>query len=225
MSFLSSKFTIPAVKLPIKILCVDDDRSVRTYIRTTLSTIVEDVVEAENGEEGYAMYLSDKPDITLIDVQMPVSNGVELARKIRQVDPEHAIIVCSVMQDSHTFIDFIDIGIDSYLIKPVYAQQLFDAVQQCAEKVLQKRQDIADKERQQASLEAFYQMFENTTEVAIIVSARTRTILAVNSIVCSILQRTRSELVGRNADDFFVQSNLRWVKILRMNMNPVGYVG
>lgn len=223
MSFLSAIQPLPTTRLSLTILCVDDDKSVRTYFRSALSLIVENVIEAENGEDGLAMFQMYKPDITLIDVQMPHVNGMELAKKIRTLDAEHPIIICSVMQDPATFLNFIAIGIDSYVVKPVRPQQLYDAVQQCATKILQRKDRDDEYVRQQASLEAFYQMFENASEAVAIISARNHTVLSVNSVICSLLQVSRGDIVGTSADDFFIAKNLRWLKVLRLQTQPVVY--
>jgi len=72
----------------MKILIVDDNKSIIRLIKEILETEGNyNVKTAENGEEGFVVFLSFKPDIVLTDIEMPVKNGFEMIRNIRALHP------------------------------------------------------------------------------------------------------------------------------------------
>jgi CheY-like chemotaxis protein len=91
----------------VKILVVDDDRNLAGTIQEMVEEQNHVVRTAENGEEGYSMYLHFKPDLVITDIQMPLKNGFELARDIRKHNPKIKIIYMSgaVSQFIATFME------------------------------------------------------------------------------------------------------------------------
>lgn len=68
--------------MPLKILTVDDSRTVRTIVRRAFAPFACEIAEAENGVEGLIM-AAGKPDLILLDVTMPIMDGIEMLRKLR----------------------------------------------------------------------------------------------------------------------------------------------
>lgn len=67
----------------MKILAIDDTKTLRDLLCMTLRAAGHDVVEAENGEEGLARFDETQPDIVISDLNMPVKNGIEFTRECR----------------------------------------------------------------------------------------------------------------------------------------------
>ncbi|MDJ1158048.1 response regulator [Chelatococcus sp. SYSU_G07232] len=67
----------------MKILAIDDTKTLRDLLCMTLRSAGHDVVEAENGEEGLARFQEAKPDVVITDLNMPILNGIEFTRECR----------------------------------------------------------------------------------------------------------------------------------------------
>jgi diguanylate cyclase (GGDEF)-like protein len=105
----------------MKILLAEDSR---TMMLTTTAIIAEsghEVIQAHDGEEALSVYFSEKPDLALLDVEMPKLNGFEVAKKIRSTNEDTwvpIIFLTSHKADKH-LAEGIDAGGDDYLTKPI----------------------------------------------------------------------------------------------------------
>lgn len=70
--------------VPKKILCIEDDEMIRTHLVSGLQDRGYTTLQAENGEVGYKMALTEHPDLIVLDELMPIMNGLECLRKIRE---------------------------------------------------------------------------------------------------------------------------------------------
>jgi len=116
--------------MPIKILSVDDSRTIRLIVGRTLRPYDCVLCEAANGEEGLATAAREKPDIILLDVTMPVMDGVTMLTKLKE-DPElKAIPVIMLTAESgrDNVIHIARLGVRDYLVKPFKEDQLIDKV-------------------------------------------------------------------------------------------------
>lgn len=88
-----------------KILVVEDEQPVRTFIRAVLAQDGYEILEASNGEEALNLWLSDRHSIRVVltDVVMPRMGGPELARRIRESTPETVVIFMSGYSDEPVF--------------------------------------------------------------------------------------------------------------------------
>ncbi len=113
------------------ILFVEDDPFAREQTADFLRDVAARVVVAADGKQGLALYRDEAPDIVITDVLMPVMNGLEMAQRIRSIDPSAQIIVLTAFSDLQEF------GRDAclsahYLWKPVDIENLFAVVRQCS---------------------------------------------------------------------------------------------
>ena len=107
----------PAVKL---CLVVDDSRVVRKVARRILEDLGFAVAEAADGAEGLAWVRTAMPDAILLDWNMPVMNGLEFLRRLRQEPGGTApkVIFCSVENDLDRIREALSAGADEYIMKP-----------------------------------------------------------------------------------------------------------
>ncbi|HYS57671.1 MAG TPA: response regulator, partial [Burkholderiales bacterium] len=105
----------------MKILIVDDSATIRAALKGLLERMSHSVVEAEDGEKALQMFQQDQPDLVLIDVMMPVMDGYEAARRMRESSPDEwvPIIFLSSKEDDQDLDRAIEAGGDDYLVKPV----------------------------------------------------------------------------------------------------------
>ena len=115
---------------PLRILLVDDQPLFRTAIATLLAGQPDfDVVgEADNGLRGVEMVHELHPDLVVMDVEMPVMDGVEAVRLIRDQVPGVKVVMLTVAEDDDHLFDAIRFGAHGYLLKDLRPDQLFDMI-------------------------------------------------------------------------------------------------
>ena len=99
------------------ILVVDDEPQIRRVLRSTLSSEGYDVIEAKDGQEAVEMVIRERPALILMDVNMPVMNGLEACSKIR-LSFDGPIIMVTVRNSEKDKILALDSGADDYVVKP-----------------------------------------------------------------------------------------------------------
>lgn len=114
----------------IRVLIADDHTLVRDGTRRILESEkdLEVVAEASNGEEAVALTSSLRPDIAIIDIAMPVLDGIEVTRQIKALYPETAILILTAHDNDQFIYNLLEAGAAGYLLKSVRSQELVDAV-------------------------------------------------------------------------------------------------
>ncbi len=146
--------TSPPVK-PMKVLAVDDNRTNLHILQVFLKKLGHEVVLAENGEEAVKRFESDRPDLVLLDIMMPVMDGFEAARRIKGMNRERwtPIIFLSALNRDENLVEGLDAGADDYLTKPINfivleaklrSMQRSLAMQQASIDALRRVQAISD---------------------------------------------------------------------------------
>lgn len=99
------------------ILVVDDEPQIRRVLRATLSSNGYEVLEAKDGPEAIDMVLRERPDLILLDVNMPGMSGLEACSKIR-LSYQGPIIMVTVRNTERDKVVALDAGADDYVVKP-----------------------------------------------------------------------------------------------------------
>lgn len=119
---------------PIRILLVDDQALFREGLRTLLSVQAgfEVVGEAANGEEALRLAGTLQPDVMLMDVRMPVLDGVAATRRLQAAYPALRVIVLTTFDDDEYVFEALRAGAVGYLLKDTPSEKLFEAVRAAA---------------------------------------------------------------------------------------------
>lgn len=114
----------------IRVLIADDHKMVREGLRRILEFDgeIQVIDEADNGEECIKKIRSSKPDIVLLDINMPVMNGIEALQDIRKKKLKTKVIILTVHNEIEYLLRAVDIGIDGYVLKDSDAHELIRAV-------------------------------------------------------------------------------------------------
>jgi len=119
---------------PIRVALVDDQDLFREGLHTLLSVQPEiDVVgEASNGEEGLALAVRFQPDVVLMDVQMPVLDGVAATRQLKRKLPDCHVIMLTTFDDDEYVFEGLRAGALGYLLKDTSSENLLNAIRAAA---------------------------------------------------------------------------------------------
>lgn len=120
--------------MSVRILIADDQALFREGLSTLLSVHkdIEVIGQASNGEEAVDLALQLRPDVILMDMQMPILNGVGATRRLKKSLPECRVIVLTTFTDNETIFEALRAGAMGYLLKDVDSAQLADSVRATA---------------------------------------------------------------------------------------------
>ena len=114
----------------IKILLVDDDRQNSMLLRKFLEVEGYEVEYAENGRAGWEIYDANRPDLVLLDINMPLMNGFELAQKIREQDRVVLIFFLTDRMGKADRLKGFDLKGNDYIPKPFYPEELIAKIKE-----------------------------------------------------------------------------------------------
>jgi two-component system, chemotaxis family, chemotaxis protein CheY len=112
-----------------KIMLVDDAAFMRMMIKDTLSKNgYTNIIEANNGQVAVNTYAAEHPDLVIMDITMPVMDGLEALKQIKSVDPSANIIMCSAMGQEAMVVDALKHGAKDFIVKPFKADRIIKTV-------------------------------------------------------------------------------------------------
>jgi DNA-binding NarL/FixJ family response regulator len=120
--------------MSIRVLLADDQALFREGLDTLLSVHrdIEVVGQATNGQEAVDLALKTRPDVILMDMQMPVLNGIGATRRLKKSLPECRVIVLTTFTDDETIFDALRAGAVGYLLKDLDSTQLAESLRATA---------------------------------------------------------------------------------------------
>lgn len=149
----------------IKVLLVDDHEMVRLGVSAYLSVQedIEVIAQAENGKIGVEKALELKPDIILMDLVMPVMDGIEATKEILSKWKEAKIIIVTSFIDDEKVYPAINAGAKSYLLKTSSASEIAQAIRDTyrGEGVFEK--EVSEKLEHRHEVEEEFRLFEELT--------------------------------------------------------------
>jgi len=120
-------------KEPIKVAIADDHALFRSGVKTALSSKkdVQLIAEADNGMQLLNLLKHIEPDVILLDIQMPIMDGIATLPEIRKLYPEVKVIILSMHDDSSVISRMMEIGANSYLTKNSDSESIYQAIVTC----------------------------------------------------------------------------------------------
>lgn len=118
----------------IRVLLVDDHMIVRVGLKALINAEpdLEVIGEAENGAEGVAAAVALRPDVVVMDISMPVMDGLEATRRIRQERPEVQVLILTVHAHEKYLFPVLKAGAAGYVLKSTVDTELLDAIRTVA---------------------------------------------------------------------------------------------
>lgn len=132
----------------LSLLYVEDEPEIRGLLRGVLERKFPnmEIHTAENGMAGLELFRERRPDIVLTDVRMPVMDGIQMVRGMREEGSAASIIIISACSETDYLLEAIKMGISRYVLKPVNHKMLFEAIEDCATRIIHERQVKAQNE-------------------------------------------------------------------------------
>ena len=127
------------------LLYVEDDESIRKSTTELFSTLFKSTTVAKDGKEALTLYTeyfknhSCYFDIIITDMQMPFMNGIELSKEIFTINKKQKILIVSAYDDKEYLIQFINIGIEGFLHKPLTTEQIISTLYESCHNLAQEK--------------------------------------------------------------------------------------
>jgi DNA-binding NarL/FixJ family response regulator len=117
----------------IKVAIADDHALFRAGVKTALSAKkdIELIAEADNGMQLIHLLRHIEPDVILLDIQMPIMDGIQTLPEIRKIRPEAKVIILSMHNDHSMISKLMEIGANSYLTKNSDSETIYQAIKTC----------------------------------------------------------------------------------------------
>lgn len=196
------------VSRPITILIVDDHSVVRAGIRALLNTEpgFKVIGEAENGAKAVEIYGKLQPQLVLMDLRMPILDGVKATRSIRQLDPQALVVILTTHQGDDEVRAAFDAGAMGYLLKnslgddlPTALRAVVDGERWVPEEIAKKLSDHATKDKlTERELDVLRRLIggDSNKELADKIGVTEHTVKAhLKSIIAKLRVRDRTEAV------------------------------
>jgi len=117
------------------ILYAEDNDSIRENYVSFLKSYFGKVYEANNGTSALELYNKNRPDVLLLDINMPGINGLDLAKQIRQKDETVKIVMLTAYSDTEKLLQATELNLTKYLVKPIKTFELEEIVTSTIEKL------------------------------------------------------------------------------------------
>ena len=124
----------------LRVLIVDDEKSIRRFLKTTLCAQGFQVFEAATGQEALENSVADHPDALILDLGLPDIDGIEVTREIRKRS-QIPIVILSVREQEADKIAALDAGADDYLTKPFSSGELLARLRAVMRRLLPQEED------------------------------------------------------------------------------------
>ena len=197
-----------------KLLLIDDEPDILRVLSMSLKADGYDVVSARNGTEGIAAFEKERPDIVITDIKMPGLDGIEVLKKVKELNPDAEVIIITGHGDIENAIEALKHGASDFINKPVRdealaialirAREKFDIKQQLKEYTtdLEKKVDAATREIRRRS--NFQITLIRSSNDGIVATDKDLKIVIYNPTARKIFGYTPSETINKmKAADLF----------------------
>jgi signal transduction histidine kinase len=128
----------------LNVLYVEDNEEVRMSTLLIFEEFFDSIQSAPDGQKGLEIYQnsSEAFDIVITDINMPVMNGIEMIKGIKEIDQNQIILVITAYNDQDYFLETIKLGIDGYLLKPIDMDQFIQLLNKAINKITLERENL-----------------------------------------------------------------------------------
>jgi YesN/AraC family two-component response regulator len=120
-------------------LVVEDEKEANELMVSTFNNFFNSIDSAMNAEDALDLYRMRRPDIVFIDIILPGMDGLELAKRIRDINPDQIIVIISASNDMSKISEAIKIGVDSFIQKPIDSNKIIDMLKNINQTIAKRR--------------------------------------------------------------------------------------
>jgi CheY-like chemotaxis protein len=120
-------------------MIVEDEKVTNELLSSTFKNFFSDVFSCFNGDEALNTYNRVKPDVVFVDIVMAGMDGIELSRRIREINPTQIIIVISASNDIEKISESIEVGVNSFIQKPIDTKKIIELLTSVTAMISKKR--------------------------------------------------------------------------------------
>ena len=176
----------------ISVLYVEDEPIARELTADFLETIFDNIIVAVDGEDGLNKFKENKIDLIITDIMMPKINGMEMLKKIKDINKNCYTIILSQHNESDILYQSIKLNVDGYILKPIEFESLLDRIEKVIEKFKFEYEAISHK----YYLDQYLDLIENSNVIS---KTDTKGIITyVSDNFCKISGYKKEELIGQN---------------------------
>ena len=178
-------------KIAYGVLYVEDEIAIAKPMTSILSRIAEPVYVAADAAEGLELFKEHRPHVVISDIKMAGEDGIQLAARLKAIDPGVRVVITTAHSDTEYFLRAIEAGVDRFYLKPIDSDKLADYLQSVNETY-----EIGEKlKRSESFLEQYRRAIDAGTLV--VITDDKGTFLYVNNKYCDVSGYSREELVGK----------------------------
>ncbi len=175
----------------LKLLYVEDNQSARDATLLIFEEFFKKIVLAVDGEDALEKF-DNSFDLIITDINMPKLNGLEMTKKIRELNKNIPILVLSAYNESGYFLESIKLGVDGYLLKPIEMEQFLTALSKIISKI-----KLSNESNNHLHLLQQYQEITDKSSIVIKMDLEGN-ITYVNDLFCEIFQYSREVIIGKS---------------------------
>ena len=198
-----------------KVLIIDDDPGILKVMAIALEDAGYIAITAPDGQSGIDLCIRESPDLIITDIRMPGIDGIEVLRRIKQIDPEKEVIVATAFSDINHAIDALQLDASDFITKPISEQALMVALKRARDRYT-TRKDLRDytaliEQRWMETAEELAKTFHlqklliESSIDGIIACDREGKIVIFNRSMERMLGYTRDTVSGMDIDKLFCQ--------------------
>ncbi len=184
----------------VRVLYVDDDETILGLLIDFLKTKVKEVYYANNGEDGLKLFYDKKPDVIISDIEMPILNGIEMVKKIRETNDKIPVIFTTAHNDTNYLLTAIELRIRCFITKPVRTKKLLEHLIDISKNICLE-EEIKEKN-------SLLNEYKNIIDIssAVLKSDKSFIIEYVNDIFLEVSGYERYECIGARFEIFVSES-------------------
>ena len=131
----------------LKLLYVEDNKEARESTLLILEEFFHDITIAKNGLEGFNKFQENEFDIIITDINMPELSGLEMSKKIKEVNKDIPILIISAHKDLEFLTTSIELNIDGYIFKPLNSNDLIEQIYKLSSQIRKKQEEKLKQEK------------------------------------------------------------------------------
>ncbi len=145
------------------VLYVEDDKKIVGNMSEVLNKLFKKVYLENDGLSGLKTYRKNSPDIVITDIQMPILDGISMAKKIKQECPAQRFIIATAFNDAIYYDKAIKLGTDGFIVKPIKSNQLYETIYKTAQSLYFEK--AAESYKEQLEKRVKEEVEKNTAQI------------------------------------------------------------